>query len=193
MKHSPDIPVSGQQLVADFQSVLLSRATAEAALFEAERSETQLMQQLSEASRGSLLNPSNLQAMGSEYVVKASLDAHIKKVQAEQLQSMTDAQVSQLILEDQLAYRGKRVRITALETSFQPFDAIWFDQRSGYRTSTFKKRAIEGKIDEIGFEKNLIIIKPKRLMQLINSNLQFYVAYIINPDTLKPTVEISIL
>lgn len=193
MKHTADTSISGQQLVADFQSVLLSRATADAALMEAERSETELMQQLNAASRGTLLNPSNLQDVGSDYVVRASLDAHIKKVQAEQLQTMTNAQISQLIMEDQLAYRGKRVRITVLDAGFEPFDAVWFDQRAGYRTSTFRKRAIEGRIEELGFEKNLLIIKPKRLMQLINNNLQCYVAYIINPDTLRPAVEINLL
>ena len=193
MKHAADTPISGQQLVADFQSVLLSRATADAALMAAERSETQLMQQLNAASRGSLLNPSNLQDVDSDYVVRASLDAHIKKVQAEQLQTMTNAQISQLIMEDQLAYRGKRVRISVLDAGFEPFDAVWFDQRSGYTTSTFRKRKIEGRIEELGFEKNLLIIKPKGLIQLINSNLQCYVAYIINPDTLRPAVEISLL
>lgn len=159
---------------------------------EAERSETELMQRLNEASRGSLLNPSNLQAVGQDYVVRASLDAHIKKVQAEQLQSMTSTQISQLIMEDQLAYRGKRVRITVLDNDFEPFDAVWFDRQSGYRTSTYRKRTIEGKIEEVGIEKNMLVIKPKRLMQLLAGNLQYYIAYVINPDTLQPAVEITL-
>lgn len=193
MKHSHDTAASGQQLIADFQSVLLSRATAEAATMEAERTESQLMQQLTDASRGVFLNPNSLQEVGSGYVVHASLDAHVKKVQAEQLQSMTQMQIAQLIADDQTRYTSKKVRVTSNDSDFQPFDALWFDQQTGYRSSPYKKHAIEGYIEEISFDKNMLVIKPKHLMRLINNSLQFYLVYVINPATFKPAVEISLL
>lgn len=193
MKQAQDTSISGQQLVADFQSVLLSRATAEAASQEAERSETELMQQLSDASRGNFLNPTSLEDVGGDYVVRASLDAHIKKVQAEQLQSITAVQMQQIIHDDQLNFKGKRLRVSTLDEEFQPFDGVWFDQKYGYRSNTYKKKAIEGKIEEINFEKNLLLIKPKRMMRLLNSSLQYYVVYVINPQTLMPAVSISLL
>jgi hypothetical protein len=84
------------------------------------------------------------------------------------------------------------VRISSSQTGFDPFDGVWFDQKYGYRSNTYKKRVIEGHIEEIAFEKNLLIIKPKRLMRLINTSLQYYVVYVIDPQTLKPAVEISL-
>lgn len=179
--------------MADFQSVLLSRATAEAASQEAQRSETELMQQLTDVSRGTFLNPTSLNEMGGDNVVRASLDAHVKKAQAEQLQSMTEMQIGLLIAEDQSNYKGRRVRISVLDKEFHPLDAVWFDQQAGYRTNVYKKSYIEGHIEELGFEKNMLVIKPKLLMRLINSSLQFYVVYVINPETLKPAVEITLL
>lgn len=193
MNKKGDSRFTGQRLVADYQSVLLTVATAEAAAHEAERSETELMQQLAGASRGMYLNPVALNDATGDYMVRASLDAHIKKVQAEQLQSMSVTQVSSVIAEDKTGYVGRRVRITSLDEGFQPFDAVWFDQRTGYRTSPFKKRSIEGVIEEIELEKNLLVIKPKRLLRVINNNLQYYLIYPINPQTIRPSVEISVL
>jgi hypothetical protein len=181
--------ISSQQLVIDFQNVALSRLPARAAEEAAEQSENNVLSQLSSAGT-SYLNPANIERSEGEYVARASIDAHIKKVQAEQLKSFTAIQLGRIIEKDKKDYIGRRVRIIASSKEYNPFDAIWYDAKNGIRSSEFKKKTIEGSIEALDFEKNLISIKPKVLSKFIYTNLQSFVVYVINPQTLLPAVEI---
>jgi len=185
------IPISGRKLVADFQSALISRATSEAAQYEAKRSESELLGQL--ASNGPYLNPVNLSETEGDQVARASLDAHIKKVQAEQLKTLSSKQLQSTVMEDTLAYKGKKVRITALAKDFRPFDILWFNSQHGYRSNEFKKSSLEGTIEELELDKNMLIIKPKFIRRLVTSDLKNFIVYVINPSTLEPAVEILLI
>jgi len=171
---------------------MVTLATAQAAVHEAKRSEEAVLKQLSEASRGSYLNPSSFTESQGDSAAHASLDAHIKKVQAEQLRSMSSAQINAVVTEDHKLYVGRKVRITSLDKGFQPFDGVWFDAQNGVRYNTLKKSTIEGRIENVDLQKNMLIIQPKRAARLLNSSLRQYVIYVINPQTLVPAVEISL-
>ncbi len=189
----PEIKISGQKLVADYQSVMIDLATSEAASYEAERSESEMLSKLSTSSAGGYLNPSNINQSIGENIARVSLDTHVKKVQAEQIKSISTAQVQEILAEDKKVYLGKKVHITSLDRSYSPFESLWFDPQNGYRTYDFKKPSISGKIEEILIEKNALVLKPNFMRRIFVSDLKFFVAYIINPTTLEPTVSIEII
>lgn len=188
-----DIPISGQQLVADFQSTMLALATSDAAQHEAIRSEQELLSSLAATSEGNYLNPNNFGNISSDSVAKASLDTHIKKVQAEQIKSLSASQYKATVEDDNKAYIGKKVRITSLSKEYEPFESMWFDSRTGYKSYEFKKNSIEGSIEELLFDKNAVLIKPKMMRRLFVSDMKFFIVYVINPTTLEPAVDIKLI
>lgn len=185
--------LTGQQLVADYQSTLLAIATAQAAQYEAKRSEEDLLNTLATSSGGGYLNPTVMNEDLAKNAAMASLDTHIKKIQAEQIKSMSNLQLEDISSKDKNAYVGKKVSVEVIDKEFQPIEAMWFDQRKGYTNSIFKTKRIEGSIEEVLMDKNALIIKPKLLRRLFVSDMKFFVVYVINHNTLKPAVEIKIL
>ena len=184
---------SGQELVADFQSAFVSSATIEAAKYEAARSEDELVSQLAAVSNGSYLNPGALESDLQARMTHDSLDAHIKKVQARQLESMNAAQLQQLYVRDNQVYRGRKVQITALKGHTDVIESVWFNKYSGYRTGIIKKGKITGVIDQVLLDKNTLVLRPTSGSKLFNSELQNYLIYVVDPDTLMPMVECTLL
>lgn len=190
-KNNPRL--SGQQLVADFQTAYIAIATSQIAQSEATKSEDNLLQQLSYWSRGGFLNPGTIETGQQPDVSRASLDAHIKKLQASQVDQMKIAQIQTLIDNDNPLYKGKKVRVDVLPGSEAPIDVLWFNPQTGYRSNTVKKQRITGAIQEIMFEKGILLLKPARLQRTLNKDLAAYVVYVINPDTAEPMVNITLL
>jgi hypothetical protein len=192
MKHARQ-PLSGQALVADYQTVFVSTATIEAASYEATRSENELVQQLERISAGTYLNPGALAATDQDAMTRASLDAHIKKVQAQQLHAMNAAQMQQLIEQDRSLYKGRKVHITVRQAASQPVDIVWFDQQNGYRTSPARKKTIVGTVEDVLLDRNLLILRPALGPRLMNSRLQNYLVYIIDPQTFSALIDITVV
>lgn len=188
-----DIPISGQQLVADFQSTMLALATSDAAQREAIRSEQELLSNLAASSGGNYLNPNNVGSISNDAVAKASLDTHIKKVQAEQIKSLSASQYKATVEDDNKAYIGKKIRITSLSKDYKPFESMWFDPKTGYKSYEFNKNSIEGSIEELLFDKNALLIKPKMMRRLFVNDMKFFIVYVINPSTLEPAVDIKLV
>lgn len=189
----PKQPLSGQALVADYQTVFVSTATIEAAHYEASRSENELVQQLEDISAGTYLNPGSIEPGTQDAMTRLSLDAHIKKVQARQLSDMNAQQLAALIEESRSRYIGRKVKVSVLPTADKPIDVVWFDERSGYRTSTSRKTAVTGVIEDVLLDRNVLILRPTWGMRLLNSHLRNYLVYIINPADFSPMVSLTFL
>lgn len=190
MKHSK-ATLSGQQLVADFQSAFIALATSQVAHQEAARSESELMQQLSYWSRGGYLQPGTIDGTGQADVSRASLDAHIKKMQAEQVEAMKNAHLDSLIQDNKLIYTGQKVTVDVVGASESPIDVLWFNPHSGYRSNPFPKKHVSGVITEVALDKNLLLVRPGKMTTIINPELQCYVVYVIHPATAEPMVSLS--
>lgn len=193
MKDNKKQNISGQLLLADYQTAFVSMATVETAKFEAERSENTLLAQLSTIGSGQYLNPGSISSDLQTNVTRASLDAHIKKVQAEQLKSIGTLELLRLTEQDQADYKKRKVRINILPGQDSPLDSVWFNNQTGYRTSTLKRKAVVGTIEEVALDKNVLVLKPNLTMRLINPELKSYLVYIIDPATLKPMVDITLI
>lgn len=193
MKKTDTPAISGQVLVADFQSAYVGLATAELAKSEAHRSEEAIVSELQSLSSQSYLNPNGISPVRQNDIGRASVNAHVMKVQAEQLQQMSYQQLA--VLQDELSnnYIGKKVLVTPFESSESPFDTVWLNKETGYRTNQNTKKQIKGTIAEIWLDKNLLVIKPPLLPRMINSELNAYFVYVIDPVTAQPAVEVTIL
>ncbi|MBC7581386.1 hypothetical protein H7097_00780, partial [Aeromicrobium sp.] len=168
-------PVQGQQLVNNFQTALISLDTSQAAQFEAERSENALVEHLRTISSGSYLQPVALDDGSQDAVTRASLDAHIKKVQAEQINQLNTEQLANLQAVVLADFRRRKVRITVVNAKLKPIESIWYDQNTGYRNSINSRKTVVGVIDEILLDRNALVIKPVGLTRFINKSLTSFV------------------
>jgi hypothetical protein len=188
-----DKQISGELLVADFQSAFAALATAEYAVGEAERSENNVVSELSSLGGHSYLNPGSISSVRQNYIGMASLNAHVMKVQAAQLQQMSREQLAALQAQVSDDYVGRKVRVTAFPGNESPFDAVWFNDQTGYRSNIYKKSAIVGTVSEVGLAKNLLILKPKLFPRMLNRELSAYFVYVVDPSNLEPAVNIELL
>ena len=192
MSPNRDPSLSGQQLLADYQAAFVNRATASVAKAEAERSESMVLDQLASVSAGGYLQPGNLNQAWQTGVTRESIDAHIKKIQAKQLESMSAAQLQAAIEQDK-AYHNHKVRVTVLHPETKPLEAVWFNRQNGYQNGSYNRMVITGAIEEVLLDRNALVIKPTFVSRTFIPSLHFYVAYIINPDTMEPMVKIDLL
>lgn len=191
MKHHAQPKRTGQQLVADYQTVMVSSSAIDAAAYEAERSENELMQYLASTSSGNYLQPGDLGNPDESSIGRASLDAHVKRVQAQQLQALNHEQIRQLSALDKQDFIGRQVIIEQLDPSRKCIELLWFDTQNGYRSNPTNKRRIYGIIEDVLLDKNILLIKPRLRNRLLTSNLQGYVVYVIDPVSAQPLVSCS--
>jgi|GEM_PF-3732868 len=185
-------PVSGDLLIANFQTVLTSQAIAQAAKYEAERSESALMDELNALGRTGYLNPGTITPGQQPNLSLESLDAHIKKVQAQQLESLNVQQLGELIARTRTQYIGHKVAVLPLNYKDAPVESVWFDPNTGYRGGQVKRKKIAGTIEELLLDQNLLVVKPSRAMQLLNPQLQNYLVYVIDPQTFQPLTNLIV-
>lgn len=188
------IPVSGQQLVTDFRTVFQSLVMSESAQYAAETSEAELLQRLDGAGRNSYLNPGTLDTSDRSDLSIESLDAHIKKVQAHQIDELKDAQIAQIQAEDTASYAGKKVVVTLLGSE-DAVESVWRDNtyEGGFRIGIVRRKQITGYIQEIALDKNALILRPTSGRRLFSGGLENYVVYVVNPDTFEPMVTIDLV
>lgn len=189
--------ISGELLLSDYITAYVSTITNDVAKLQAEESENNLMSDLNSLSSGNYLNPGsiNINNFDQNSVARASLDAHIKKVQAQQLDTITKYQVQNLLETDKNLYFGKKVRVKVIlpNKEMPPIETIWYSQKTGYSKSNNQKLEITGFIDEVLLDKNILVLKPSTLGKFINNRLNGYFVYVIDPTSLKPSVALELI
>lgn len=201
MKNSADdksltAQISGDLLISEFQSAMVNLSTAYMAEAEAQHTEEDIENTLKYAppSNGVFLRPDDISTAAADRLVKTSVDAHVKKVQAEQIKAYTASQVSQQQMEAEQKYKGRKVQITAVGDSKDVFIPLWLDKNTGgLREGTFKGKAIAGTIEDLALEKNLLVIKPNLMWRTIQPDRKFFLVVVINVHTLNPNIKIGIV
>ncbi len=184
---------SGKELVEQFKDALIIRSSAEYASEEAVRSENETVSGLDAISRGSYLNPSSVPEDLQNQIARASVDAHIKKVQAKQLNENSKYQLEDMKLNLNEKYNGKKIKVNVLNRQQKPIESIWYDPKyNDYYNGILDTGGISGKIQEILLNKNAILVKPNLLSRLSASNRKLFMVFIINPDDLTPLVSLEI-
>lgn len=187
--------ISGDRLVTDFQAAITNLSTAETAKYAAKMSEaetTQILQQLG-AGNGLYLTPDDIPDEAKDRLVQDSLDAHIKKVQSEQISAAATQQIAQINLQLNQLYRNKKVLVTSLGGNFQPIDVISFNNKTGQHVTHASHKTIKGYIQEIAVEQNALVLRPSLGTLFLSPDRKNYFVYVINPETLQPAVRISLM
>jgi len=183
----------GIQLIADYQSTLIALATSQAAKQDASQTENQVYSQLNSMSKGGFLNTGGIEEALAKDMSHESLNAHVKKVQAEQIESLTKAQIQNLLKEDAEKYVGLKVEIKSLKKGESPFDLVFFNPQKGYKSAPYNKPSIKGKIKEVLLTKNVLMVDPSNFSKFMKTDLDSYAVYIADPQTLEPMVDIKVL
>ena len=193
---SPAIKISGDLLVSSFQTAINNLSTAETAKYVAQQTESRTMQAIlsSGASNAIYTTPNDLDEKAKEELLHESLNAHLQKAQSEQISAYANSQVIQLEAEAKKNYIGKKVRIVVKDQKFKPLEAMWQDLRTGeVRNGEVNYKAIKGHIEDLSFERNVLVIQPDWISKLLYKDRKYFLAYVINPDTLKPAIGVELL
>lgn len=189
------VQASGDLLVSEFQSAMVNLSTAYVAEAEAQHSEVDIENTLKYAmpNNGVFLTPGDITPEAADRLVKTSVDAHLKKVQAEQIKAYAASQVSQQQMDAEQKYKGRKVQITTIGDSKDVFIPLWLDKNTGgLREGTFKGKTIAGTIEELALENNLLVIKPNLMWRTIQPDRKFFLVVVINMQTLTPNVKIKL-
>ncbi len=182
--------------MADFHSALINLVTMDAAKAEAQRSEADITGalQYNMPGNGVYITPGDITPEAADLVMKNSVDAHLKKVQAAQITSYTTVQVSQLQIDDIEKYKGRKVRVTRLSDAKDIFVPLWADNRTGsMRRGTFKSKSVTGVIDDISFDQNALVLTPTLWSRTIQPARKYFLVSVISMETLTPDVKIELL
>jgi hypothetical protein len=181
------------ELVQCYINALINLVAMERAKFAANQSEETVMSNLNSlgASNGIYITPADIPQNIADRVVGASVNAHLTKLQSEQIAKATKSEVAYSETETKNKYINKKVTITRLIKNNDSIEAVLVDKLGNYRVSNYTGNKITGTITDISFEKNVIVIKPTKLSRLITPNrIQFH-AYVINLDTMQPNINIT--
>lgn len=189
------IAISGPLLIANFETAINNLATAETAKYVAEESEQETMRTINSttAHNSVYVTPEDLSPEAQAEIVRSSVNAHLQKAQSEQINAFADQQVAEMEALTKQNYVGKKVKVSVLDKKFKPLESVWQDKNTGEVTQgTIKSSSISGVIDDINFEKNVIVLRPSFRDKLLVPDRKYIFVYVINPNTLTSTVELSI-
>lgn len=189
--------LSGPLLVSDFKSAMINLSTAETAKYVAEETEKTTMHTLQSVSTQNnpvYVTPGDIAPDIQDELVRSSLDAHLKKAQSQQISAYANNQLLEMEAKDKQGYMGKKIKITILDQKFKPVESYWQDSQTGeYRQGTIKFKSVKGIIDDLSFHKNVLVIKPSLQSRLILPQRKFFFVYVINPESLEPTVQLDLI
>lgn len=187
--------INGEQLVADFHSAILNLVTMDFAQAEAKRSEasvTEALQYATSAGNGVYITPGDITPGTADYLVKNSLDAHLKKVQAEQIQTFTLGQVESQQQEALKKYKGRKVRASRVSDSEDTFVPLWADNQTGeLKPGKYNGKSVVGFVEDLSFEQNTLVLTPSLSARTINPGRKYFLVAVISLKSLEPAVKIE--
>ncbi|MDQ5885683.1 MAG: hypothetical protein QG628_80 [Patescibacteria group bacterium] len=192
-----ELALTGEQLIAAYQSAITNRSTAQTAQHQARLSEQHAVSYISEAPASSnsvFVTPNDIPRNMQDTLAKASLDAHMKKVQADQITDKTERELQTLERDCKQKYINKKVQVSILEAHQNPVESYWQNSKTGkVTTGQIKNKRIKGTIEDIVLSKNLLILAPTKVSKIFNPERKLIAVYIINPTTLSPMVAIKLI
>jgi hypothetical protein len=182
------------ELIQSYINALTNLVSMEQAKYAAEVSEQTILQGLNsiEKNNGLYLTPDDISTDIGERVVKDSVNAHLTKVQSEQIIDAVQNEVTRLEDETKKIYIGKKVTITIQNPKSDIVDAVMLDKITNeYRISKYNAKKIKGTIENISFHDNLLVIKPTLTARFIVPNRILIHIYVINLETMTPNIKIQ--
>ena len=162
------------ELVNDFITVQRILGTIEYAQEEAKQTENEMLKKISSYKTDDevIVNPAHLPVSENDNILRNSFDSQLKKVQSAQLKEHGLSTIRDLQAKNNAKYLNKKVTIKLTDSKYKPFHNHWFNQNTGEdKLSPNKSKSISGKISQINFTENYIVIKPGRFKSLISKAL----------------------
>jgi hypothetical protein len=191
-----NVAISGLLLVNDFQNTQILIGTIEGADYRARMSEEEILSRFSSYKQAEavLVNPNDLPLKDDAELVRESLNAHIQKVQSEQIKNYGVHTIQDLEHKVDELYLNKKIKILVLDKKLGPIHNSWVDNRTGEpHLGDTRAVTVSGRIAAINLADNYIVIKPTMLRKFLNNSLIEYLVEIINLDSLQPMVSIAII
>lgn len=189
---SADAPDMGKALIDDYVSAMTNRTTAATASMAASQTEAATLRTLRAANPG-YVTPGDLSPALRDMLVRTSLDAHLQKVQAEQINALTETQISQTEAADRQRYIGRKTEVTVLDKSFEPLESYWYSRKTGQANQgTIRSKSVTGIIHDLSFEANVLMLRPTWKSRLILPDRRYIFVYIVNPSSLQPAVSLKV-
>jgi hypothetical protein len=183
------------ELVQNFLSAIGNLVSVERAKIIASQTEQQVIEGLDaiQTSNGLYLTPQDIPQSVAGRVVHDSVNAHLTKVQSEQLAQVALSEVSRLELETKQKFLHKKVIITVNKDCKDAVDAVLDDKNTGeIRVTPYNGKKIKGTIEDLSFENNVIIIKPTLTAKFITPNRHFFHVYVINTQTMTANIHLQL-
>lgn len=190
------LKVAGDELVQDFISALTSRSIVESVKHEAAQSEDAALGGIAAADKHNnvYVTPGDISPEQQAVIAKASVNAHLQKMQAQQIEQYNADQLLAAQAAAAKKFLGCKVRVTVLDKEARPIETCWQDQRTGklYMGSRYPK-GLTGIIEGVDMSQNQIIITPTLLSRTIDKSIQYHIVYVVNPANLQPLISVSFL
>lgn len=194
-KQAQNVVRSGELLIEQFRSAMMTLATVDQAKHIAKQSEQETLSSLASLpSQNSYVTPNDIPTELEAAVAQSSLNAHLQKVQSEQMAVQGSAFVSQMEADVLKTYKGRKVRVSVLEPKLEPVEAYGYDGQSGhYYLTKARPRSFSGVIEDVRLDSNMLVLRPSMLKQLFSGKIAYYIVFAINPQTLQPLIRLSLI
>jgi len=193
MKNRNSSPTA-TELIQAYVSGVGNIITMNRAKISADQTEAKLYDRLGNlgASNGVYITSSDIPLEAGEQFVKDSVNAHLSKIQAQQISNATIDEVATLEQATKKRFIGRKVTISRPSKNIDVIDAVMVDSKTGeYRTSKSTAKKVSGYIQDVSFENNLLILKPTFIASKLTPNRLAYQIYMLEIPTLSANVAIT--
>jgi hypothetical protein len=184
------------ELIQSYINALANLVAMERAKNVAIESEAGVLSNLSNlgASNGVFTTPDDIPQNMAENVVKASVNAHLTRVQSQQIAQAAHYEITQSEANIKNTYLSKKIMVQLKDKNADIVDAVLVDNQTGeYRVTKYNATKIKGTIQDVSLENNLLVIKPTKMASLITPNRIFIHVYVIDMQTMTPNISLEIL
>jgi hypothetical protein len=182
------------ELIQSYINAITNLVSVERAKYAADASEQAIMQELGNLDRnnGLYVTSRDITPEIGEKVIKESVNAHLTKIQSEQIIQAASEEVARLEYEIKKVFVGKRVTVIVNSHNLDVVDQIMLDKHSNqYRVSKYTARKIKGTIENISFKDNLLSIKPTFKARMIVPNRILVNVYVLDIQNMTPNISIT--
>lgn len=177
------------QYFADAQTNLVTYWRAQNTADYSEKELLQALQQIGGAD--AYTSSSDLSTVNMDKLVKDSLNIHLSKAQAQQIESLVNQQVQTLQQQAEKSFLKKAVLVVKLADSKDVFNAIYRNVDGGFRESNYTVSNLKGRIKHIDLAQNALFVEPTWLARKLTPNREMIRVAVVNLETLQPHVKIQ--
>ncbi len=183
-------------LLGDFQLAWSIIETVETSKIIANQTESETLRKLASFNQanGIYVTPTDIASNSHDQLTHASLDAHLQKVQSQQIEQYGYQQLIGLQSTVDKLYLRRKVRLRVIDSKHHPIHSCRQDKTNGqYYYADNRSRSVTGKIKLINLTDNYLIIQPSLGRRLANKTIEYYLVEIINPLTNLPLIHLDLV